>query len=283
MLDVWPALPIFVQQVYQRVSLLETGDDVDNYLSTLGPDRIDNIIAALEHHDRVCEIELYWFPDWLLEQVWKVMWKPFPALTDFRLYSDTAEVVPGSFLGGSAPSLRTLTLQNVSFPALPKLLLSATDLRSLELLISPYPEYVSPHDMVACLSVMTRLNQLVLEFSSSPPTWQWETSIPPPSLTRAILPALTSLRFRGTSRYLENLVAKIDTPLLVNLSITFFSQHKAFNTPQLRNFISRTNQLQPYRADRYGPTLPTNRRLNCRFGNTELCRMAFWSHSGAVL
>jgi hypothetical protein len=48
---------------------------------------------------------------------------------------------------------------------------------------------------------------------------------------------------------LEDLVVRIDTPLLVNLSITFFNQ-RTFNTPKLLNFISCINQLgSPCRAD----------------------------------
>jgi hypothetical protein len=45
--------------------------------------------------------------------------------------------------------------------------------------------------------------------------------------------------FRGVSEYLDDLVARIDSPLLDNLYITFFNQI-LFDTPQLIQFISRT-------------------------------------------
>jgi hypothetical protein len=123
MLDVWPAIPIFMKQVCQRVSWGFPAD---------------NILATLEHHgDRVCAIELYWLPGWLLQLIGNAMRKPFPALTDLCLYSDVEPfpaALPDSFLGGSAPSLRTLTLDRVAYRALPKLLLSATNIHCLELL-----------------------------------------------------------------------------------------------------------------------------------------------------
>ena len=66
---------------------------------------------------------------------------------------------------------------------------------------------------------------------------------PPP--TRSILPSLTKLRFNGVSEYLEDLVTRIDAPLLNHLGITFFHQI-IFDTPQLVQFISRTPQLKAY-------------------------------------
>jgi len=66
------------------------------------------------------------------------MQKPFLELTDLRLaiYGDDGlvPILPDSFLGGTAPRLLSLDLFNVPFPALPKLLLSATHLVYLSLL-----------------------------------------------------------------------------------------------------------------------------------------------------
>ena len=231
MLDVWPALPIAMQQ------------------SCFSPkDQTDNILAALEHHDRVYEINLSVLTSSFLEQVGQVMRKPFPALTDLtlRAYRTSPPVLPDSFLGGSAPRLQTLTLDHVPFPALPNLLLSATELHSLELFKIPRSGYIPPQSMVDCLSAMTRLECLVLEFPRSGPS---QASLPPPPPTRTVLPALTYLWFQGKCAYLEDLVARIDAPLLNNLSMTFFNQ-RTFNIPHLCNFMSRTNQLRsPCRAD----------------------------------
>jgi hypothetical protein len=58
-------------------------------------------------------------------------------------------------------------------------------------------------------------------------------------LTRTILPALTDFRFKGISEYLEDLVARIDAPLLHSLAITLFHQ-LIFETPHISQFFSRT-------------------------------------------
>jgi hypothetical protein len=62
------------------------------------------------------------------------------------------------------------------------------------------------------------------------------------------------LNFKGVSEYLEDLVARIDTPRLNQLYITFFNQI-VFDTPQLIQFISRT------------PTLEALKRARVAFGN----------------
>ncbi len=60
---------------------------------------------------------------------------PFPELTVIRLFSDgETPVIPGSFLGGSAPRLQIFTL----------LLLSADHLVQLRLFDIPHSVYISP-------------------------------------------------------------------------------------------------------------------------------------------
>ena len=64
------------------------------------------------------------------------MQDPFPILEDLSLWSDydTMPVIfPDSFLGGAAPRLQNFFLHGILFPApaLPNLLLSATDLVSI--------------------------------------------------------------------------------------------------------------------------------------------------------
>src|SRR5229473_7831458 len=96
MLAVWPPLPIVV------------------WKNGGGTRDMDNIIAALEHNDRVCEINLWDISSLELEEVLAPMQKPYPALTDlwiWRQWGDgAAPIVPESFLGGSAPPLRYLSL-----------------------------------------------------------------------------------------------------------------------------------------------------------------------------
>jgi hypothetical protein len=231
-LDVWPPLPIVVM-VY--------GDEAWDE---------DDIIAALEHNDRICEIDLRpgYVPNSRLEKLFAAMQQPFSALTRLQLHYEardqTAPVFPNSFLGGSAPLLQSLILGGIPCPGLPKLLLSATHLVTLELSGIPHSGYFPPEAMVNGLSVLIRLERLVIEFDSpqSRPGWQ-RRRLPPP--TRTLLPVLTTFQFKGAGEYLEDLVARIDAPLLNDLEITFFQQ-LIFDTPQLAQFISRTPRFKAY-------------------------------------
>ncbi|KAF8263325.1 hypothetical protein EI94DRAFT_1807422 [Lactarius quietus] len=63
-----------------------------------------------------------------------------------------------------------------------------------------------------------------------------------PLKTRAILPALSEFHFSGDGAYLEDLISRIDAPVLRQLNITFFKPD-AFETVQLSQFISRTKSL----------------------------------------
>jgi len=218
MLDIWPELPIVIE----------------------GVEGVHNVIAALELNDRVSRIYLLYVSSSELERIVEAMQDPFPALTDLWLHptDGMAPVISDSFLGGSAPHLRFLWLQGIPFPALPKLLSSATDLVDLDLNNIPHSGYISPSAMVTCLSTLTRLGSLVLEFQS-PRSRPDRTSRLSPPLTRTILPALTFLRFEGVTEYLEDLVTQIDAPLLRDISITFFNQ-LIFNISQLPKFLCRT-------------------------------------------
>ena len=229
-LDVWPPLPIII---YAR-----------NY-----PMRgLDNIIPVLEHNDRISQLRLLYIPYLLLDKFLNLpeMQAPFPALTRLKLQSrdEKVPVVPTSFLGKSAPCLQRLTLDRIPFPGLPKLLLSASHLVWLNLQRIPHSGYISPEAMATCLSVLTRLKCLNIEFKSPRSRPERKSRRPPPQ-TRILLPVLVKMCFHGVSEYLEDLVAQIDTPLLNKLLIHFFHQ-LIFDTPQLTQFISRTPKLKVY-------------------------------------
>jgi F-box-like len=230
-LDVWPLLPIVI-----RVYGYEMWG-------------VDNIIAALEHNDRICQLELIDIPSSQMEKVLAAMQQPFPALTRLELQPRdvNALAVPPSFLGGTSPRLQTLTLDCVLFPGLPKLLMSATHLVRLYLYRIPHSGYISPEALTTCLSVLTRLESLVIRFESPLCRPDWKSRRPPPR-TRTLLPALTLLQFRGVSEYLEDLAARIDAPLLDKLVITFFHQ-LLFDTPQITQFISRTPKFKAHAAE----------------------------------
>jgi len=67
-------------------------------------------------------------------------------------------------------------------------------------------------------------------------------------MTPFILPCLTDFSFEGASVYLDDLVARIDTPQLRYLSITFFFNQMNFDTPHLVKFISTPRFQEPNRA-----------------------------------
>ena len=213
----------------------------------------DNILATLEYHDRVCDIDIWNMSSSLWKKVLPLMQKPFPVLTNLCLshlglshVDDSAllSVVPADlFLGGSAPQLRTLSLAGIPFPGLPKLLLSTIHLTQLELHEIPYSGYIAPKAMVTCISRLTRLESLKIDLQAHEPRPEWGRSTP--SSTCALLPSLTRFRFKGVSGYLEDIVGSIDAPLLNELEISFFHQPTGlFDTPRLTQFIDRVPKLK---------------------------------------
>jgi hypothetical protein len=224
MLDIWPPLPIVIK------------------VNSLG---VHNIIAALKHNDRISEITCSTSSGVTkseMENILAEMQQPFPALTRLHLWFQEphmvwgSHLIPASFLGGSAPRLQTLSLDGLPFPELPKLLLSTTHLVRLDLLGIPYSGNIFPEEMVTGLSVLTRLESLVIEFpyGESP-----QRPFPP---TRVLLAVLTELRFKGSRMYLEDFVARFDAPLLDKLKINY-SQQVYMDSPQLTEFIIRTPKL----------------------------------------
>jgi hypothetical protein len=148
-------------------------------------------------------------------------------------------VLRDSLLGGSAPRLEHIQLHGIPFPALPQLLLSTHNLVQLDLFDIPQSGYVSPEVMVYCLSTLTRLHTLWLQFRSP----GLRVNQHPPPLTRAVLPALTCFDFRGNIEDLDVIVSRLDAPLLSHAGIHSFDQQE-FNTPFLRDFISRTKSFR---------------------------------------
>jgi hypothetical protein len=88
--DVWPALPLLIQS---SVDLLS----------------VDDVIAVLEHRDRICQFNLGFHTSWQIGELWTAMQVPFPELTCLYLSIRDLSYGPSpvfsdSFLGGSALS-----------------------------------------------------------------------------------------------------------------------------------------------------------------------------------
>ena len=226
-LDVWPALPLIIQGRADR------------------PENLDNIFAVLERSDRVYHVYLTDISSRHLENISTAMQRPFPELTTLHLTScEVVTVVPDLVFGGSTPRLRYFGLHGIPFLSFRNLKqhLSATHLNYLTLTRIPHSGYFSPEAIVTTLSTLTSLGSLSLGFQS-PRSFPDLVSRRPPPLTRSVLPILHRLRFTGVGEYLEDLVARIDTPRLRFLDINLFNQI-VFNTPQTIQFIHRTPALE---------------------------------------
>ena len=225
-LDIWPPIPITIFW-YSRKS---------------NNDGRDNIIAALERRDRIIWIRIEGYG---LQELFAVAERPFPILKELSLSSDDeiAPVLNEEFLAGSAPHLRYFTLMNIGFPAFPKLALSTTYLSTLDFWDIPMSGYISPEAMVTCLATLPNLRTLRFGFSiSHPPSHPDLKSLPLPK--RTVLSALTLFSFKGVSEYLEDFVARIDTPKLNQIDAQL-QVDPMIHIPHLCNFISRLECIRP--------------------------------------
>ena len=207
----------------------------------------DNNVAALEHPDHVGWIQMNKLAIRISEKCGFADADLTPcAHIPFSLVRRRGGANPFKFfLGGSVPHLQGFSLTGIPFPALPKTYLSASDLSSLQLLWIPSAGYVSPEVIVTCLSALTNLEMLRIEFHSS-------ASHPTPGCTlllslRRALPTLIHLTFWGASEHLGDLMARIDPPPLSHVSITLFHQ-LVFQVPHLSQFISLTDILKSVRV-----------------------------------
>jgi hypothetical protein len=230
MLDIWPPLPVFLRAL------------------GLNSRNMKNISEALELNDRICHLDLTGISSSRSEEVLSAIRRPFPLLKHLKLqvkfHDETMPIDPDSFLGGSAPRLRSLSLNGIPVSGLPNLLLTTNNLVRLELFRIPEYGYGPPEAMATCISMLTKLKSLAIVFVPPQGRPDRKSRHPHPQ-TRILLPSLTMWRFRGFSEYLEDLVAGIDAPLLDNLKITFFHQ-SILDSPQLTQFISRTPKFKIY-------------------------------------
>ena len=195
----------------------------------------DNIIASLKHSDRVSSIRLA-VTSSLIEKL-PVITEPLSGLQDLVLLSrdNVPLTLPSAFRWGSR--LRTLHSTGVAIPSFPRLFLPCLDLTDIQLHEIPGSGYFTPEAFANALSGVTNLRNLSLHFLSFPSRRTYLGLSPPPE-ERVLLPALTCFKYRGTSKYLDTFVARIDAPLLGDIDITFFSQ-PTMDTSQLARFIER--------------------------------------------
>jgi hypothetical protein len=208
------------------------------------PNDVKNLIAAFKCRDRISMIDIFDIRDRLFERLVTVLHEPLPLLTRFSLRSTSRLLsgLPETLLGGLAPRLRSFTLEEISFPSFPKFILCFPHIVSLFLERIQNDGYISPEAMVTCLAALPNLELFSIEFRS-PPSHLPQLS--PPHLTRASLPSLSHLTFSGVSEYFEDFVARIDTPRLIWLNVSFFMDF-IFDIPRLRNSIGYMEGLEPF-------------------------------------
>ena len=200
------------------------------------PEDDDNIIAALKQSGRVSSISLTVTSS--LREKLSAISESFTELEEFVLCSqDNLQLTfPSSFHLG--PRLRTLHLIRIAIPSFPRLLSHSQALVDIQLHEIPITGYFSPEALASALSGTTQIRSLSLHFLSLPPRRSY-LSLPPPPGERVVLPALTFLKYRGTSKYLDSFVARIDAPCLREINTTFFYQ-PTIDASQLGQFIERT-------------------------------------------
>ncbi|KAN0124698.1 hypothetical protein V8E53_015671 [Lactarius tabidus] len=221
----WPPLPLVIN--YGGSPMLDPPTPEDE----------DNIIAAFKESDRIDSISLT-LTNSLLEKLSTIS-EPFPELEELVLLSqDKLQLtLPSAFRWGAR--LRTLHVTTVAIPTLPQHLSSSTDLVDLQLHGIPIAGYLSPQEFANVLSGASHLRSLSLHFLAFPPRRNY-VGLPPPSGHRIVLPALTSFKYRGISKYLDIFVARIDAPRLGDIDIAFFSQ-PTMDASQLGQFIEHIN------------------------------------------
>lgn len=215
------------------------------------PNHEDNIIALLEHPDRIHHIDGEIMEGTQWGKVVAAMQELFPALTDLELRGFTdVPALPSGVLGGSAPCLQESPLYCFPFPEFPTFFLSARGLVFLHVHNIPpgTTGCISPEAMVAGLTELTRLQTFSIILSSlifeSPPD-RLERRRRADFPMRVVLPVLNYLEVRGHGEYLEDLVAHIDAPR-VNSVRTALGRLDALRFPQLTRFIGRADNLRGF-------------------------------------
>ena len=276
-MNFWPTLPVVVRYKNPEPSSFSR-----------------NITAALDHPDRVCEIDLD-VTSLTFGSIFESIQEPFPSLERLTIEINCKDVTPPpvltTFLGGSAPRLEEASLYGVAipFPALRRLLLSTNNLVSLKLWNILNTCYFPPNALVTCLSALVHLEALWFSFGF--PTPRPSSSWAHITLERPSLPSITSLKFRGTSEYLEGIMARINFPSLTSIGIGFFNQ-LVFEIPQLYQFMSRVDRLRSFGEV---IVMPTGRRVSIilthqeerphNFGECRLeidCRELDWQLSSVT-
>jgi hypothetical protein len=224
-LNCWPALPIVAE--YGGSSELRApyqGDEED-------------VVAALRQSERVSSIHLTVTKS-LLKKLSSIG-GPFSELEDLVLRSQDGRLLtlPRTFRSG--PRLRRLHLTGVAFSApLRQLLSSSKDLVKFHL-HDTENRYSSPNALAGALSGMAHLRSLSLRFLSTANHSVKRPLSKKRVVKRNVIPSLSCLKYRGTSKYVDGLLARLNAPRLADIEFTFFNETQ-YNVSSLSEVIGRT-------------------------------------------
>jgi hypothetical protein len=201
----------------------------------------EGALLALSHRDRVRRICLLLQASTLRKFI-LVMDEQFPVLE--RIYvacrPDESTILPRTF---QAPNLRHLGLWTSSLPIGSPLLTTTVGLVTLKLVQIPTSAHLPPNYLLTRLSIMLQLEELMIHFQTALPSRDLQRQLSQtPNMTQVTLPNLRQFEFRGTSAYLEGLVARISTPALSILRVELFNQ-LTFTVPRLLQFMHISENL----------------------------------------
>ena len=200
------------------------------------------ISQALKLRDRVRRAAIH-IPSSSLHELLVLMDEPYPSLDHLSLLSttdeDTSLILPETFV---APNLRYLTLSGISLPG-DLTSLSSASLVTLTLANIRASSYFVPTYLVTLLQSSPQLEELSISFSDSLPRPSAERELFRELKPPVTLPTLKRLMFRGSSAYLDSLVAQMRAPRLQVLDVTFFNQ-LSFTIPHLSHFTNAIEGLK---------------------------------------
>lgn len=180
-----------------------------------------------------------------MDKLLRALSHPFPKLESLQIGSscdhDSELILPDTFLSGSAPCLRRLTLRDVVPRCLPPLLSFTTDLIELFLTVRASRNALPEASLVANLQRLSCLRRLELRLMYTHTTI---SDLPlPPAEPRDIvpLPNLMQFVFSGQRHYLEALVVELAAPHMQYLNADIGDTSFTFPIPHLCRFICDTN------------------------------------------
>jgi hypothetical protein len=224
-----PSIPLYLDY---------TNDRYDGQTILTKEDEL-GIYHALRFHHRVRHIHLRLLPS-ILHTALVLMGEHFPILEhlslSFAAKNGSTLTLPKAFL---APNLRHFALPSISPPRRLRFLTATVSLVTLELSDIQTSSYFRPKLLVERCRLLPYLEELSIGFSIPIPRPSAERGLLGEQGAPVTLPSLKKLWFKGTSAYLESLVAQIRVPLLEQLYIALFNQI-VFALPHLFHLINIT-------------------------------------------